>query len=260
MISHFSSLKTNLGFEEVYSSRLKEINELISFVASLDVVLLEKDDEPKTTVDSLFSDSYEFYSENNMIVPEYSVISSVLRSNIYLMIYNLIEYTVTSLLQSLYDLLKTSGCTYSDVSDELKELWHHSQILVRMKDPNSKDSTILQISKYLLDKAINKSPLQIDARNTMHGGNLDGEEIKKTFTKHGIHINTCNGFYRPDLLSAIREKRNNLAHGSISFYEAGRETTVSDLDSLLGIVSAFLSQLCSDVEFYIEGKQYLSAH
>lgn len=94
------------------------------------------------------------------------------------------------------------------------------------------------------------------ARDCMPGGNLDGVSIKETFESHGIRIKTNSQNYRPDILENIKEKRNNLAHGSVSFVEAVRNNSINDIETNANFIISFLEELIATVEEFINDKKY----
>lgn len=69
------------------------------------------------------------------------------------MIYNIIEFTVTSLIRAIYDRLKDENCGYADVSEKLRTLWHRTRMRT-LSDPNASNETAVRISKQLLDEVI----------------------------------------------------------------------------------------------------------
>ena len=81
-------------------------------------------------------------------------------------------------------------------------------------------------------------------------------QLKKLFELHGIQVKTSSQNYRPDILEGIKENRNNLAHGSVSFVEAVREDSISDIKRNETIVAAFLDELIVTVSAYIEEQKY----
>jgi len=98
--------------------------------------------------------------------------------------------------------------------------------------------------------------LEMNSRNTLPSGNLDGVSIKRTFESHGIQLQTRSRNYRPDILEGIKENRNNLAHGSVSFVDAVRSDSISDIRKNETFVVAFLEELIDTVTTYIDEKRY----
>lgn len=244
-------------FQETYMSRFTEINKVLKFLISLDSIRAYDDD-------GLCNQFYaELFVNSSTVGEEHTqedirqVISNSSKANVYLMIYNLIEFTVSNLLQAIYDRVEGESCSYLEVNKDLKEIWHHCKIRSAINDFSANGKTMERISWNIVDDVIKRNIIQLDPRKTMQGGNLDGETIKHTMEKHGIHITNLREVYRPDKLKEIREKRNGLAHGLISFSEAGSQVTVSDLEDLANSVKKFLDQLMQDVALYIRDRKYM---
>ena len=53
------------------------------------------------------------------------------------------------------------------------------------------------------------------------------------------------------ILKSVKDNRNNLAHGTVSFVEALRDDSIKDLRDNYILVIAFLEELILEVEQYI---------
>lgn len=102
--------------------------------------------------------------------------------------------------------------------------------------------------------------LQFSVRNTIAGGNLDADKILKLFDDHGISIHDDIANCKRDEIKSefkdIKNRRNDLAHGSISFAEASNQVTTSELAELVNHVDSFLMQLRKDVSTYLNAGEY----
>ena len=252
----------NLGYEVVYRDRLEEPKSMITLATLLDS--LDQGAEGGRYNDVMLQ-AYEIANKANPSgvptpAPDVTLASSVIRSNVKLMVYNIIEYSITSLVQAIYDRIADEGCGYTDVSKKLQSLWHQTQMRFRLSDPNANNDTAERISKDLLDHAVANNALRINARNTIAGGNLDADKILKLFDRHGISIHDDVANCRTDELKGeledVKDKRNALAHGSVSFAEAGNQVTTSELAELVEDVDAFLTQLRRDVLVYLNASEY----
>lgn len=93
----------------------------------------------------------------------------------------------------------------------------------------------------------------------MPTGNLDGNTIKDTFEAHGIHVKTSSTNYRPDILASIKDRRNNLAHGPVSFVDAVRMDGIYDIENNEVFVVNFLEEVIETVDKYINDDGYKNA-
>ena len=252
----------NLGYEEVYNDRLGETKSMITLATLLDS--LDQGAEGMR-YNAVMRGAYEIAEKANpsglpSSTPDVTLVSSVIRSNVKLMTYNIIEYSVTNLMQAIYDRVKDEGCGYAEVSEKLQSIWHHTQMYNGLSDPKASNSTAESISKRLLDHAVKNNVLQFSVRNTIAGGNLDADKILKLFDDHGISIHddiaNCKRDEIKSELKDIKNRRNDLAHGSISFAEASNQVTTSELAELVNHVDSFLMQLRKDVSTYLNAGEY----
>lgn len=234
--------------KSTYESRKQEIVkfiELMSFLEKKKVFPEEKE------VDF---DEF-FYNGSVGIQLTYQELINILKSNVSLMIYNIIEFTVSGLIDCIYDEIRMQNLSYLDVNESIRKIWR-KVILKATKDPKANFDTFLKKNEEIIDYILSNQPLDMHARDCMPGGNLDGISIKETFESHGIQIKTNSQNYRPDILENIKEKRNNLAHGSVSFVEAVRNNSINDIDTNAKFIIFFLEELIDTVVEFIDEKKY----
>lgn len=237
-----------ITFQDTYDSRKNEIENFLDLMK-----FLEKKENDREDGRSKFSEF--FYQENDRIHLTYQALINILKSNVSLMIYNIVEYTVTNLIDSIYDEIRVNHLSYIDVNDSIRCLWRKT-VLKAVNDPNANFSTFLKKNEEIILMILNNNELNMYARNTLPTGNLDGQSIKETFASHGIKVRTNSINFRPDILIGIKENRNNLAHGSVSFVEAMREESIDDIKANATLVTGFLEELIETVSLYIEEQKY----
>jgi hypothetical protein len=235
-------------FRDTYDSRKKEIEDFIELMEFLE--MKENDRE-----DGISKFSQFFHPNGNGIQLTYQSLINILKSNVSLMIYNIIEYTVANLVDSIYDEIKNNHLTYVDVNTSIKGLWRKT-LLKAANDPNANFNTFLKKNEEIIDAILNSKTIEMRSRNTLPAGNLDGVSIKETFESHGIHVQTSSSNFRPDILEDIKENRNNLAHGAVSFVDAVRTDTIEDIKRNERFVVGFLEELIDTVTTYIADQKY----
>lgn len=237
-----------ITFKDTYNSRKREIEDFLGLIEFLEYK--ENDRENGISKFSQF-----FYPPEGGIHLTYQALINILKSNVSLMIYNIIEYTVSNLIDSIYDEIRINHLSYVDVNESIRALWRKT-ILKSANDPNANFTTFLKKNEEIIASILDHNALDMYSRNTLPGGNLDGDSINQTFKLHGIRVKTSSPNYRPDILEGIKDNRNNLAHGSVSFVEAVREDSISDIKQNEAVVVAFLDELIATVSVYIEEQKY----
>ena len=61
-------------------------------------------------------------------------------------------------------------------------------------------------------------------------------------------------------MKEVKEERNNLAHGTISFVECGRNYSIDDLKKIKNETECFLENILEGMKDYYENQLYLKAH
>lgn len=237
------------SFKEVYNTRKEEICGFIEVLKFLQRMKQEKE------TDEGISKFDKFFHGNVGISLSYQSFTNILKSNVSLMLYNLIEFTVTNLMECIYDKIKLNNLSYTDVNELIRKLWTKT-ILKSTNDPNANFNTFVRKNEEIINKIINNKVVELKARDTLPAGNLDGVTIKETFKEHGITVNTSSSNYRPDILEAIKDKRNNLAHGAVSFVEALRDDTISDIEQNEKFIVNFLEEVICSVSQYLLEEKY----
>ncbi|MCI8881638.1 MAG: hypothetical protein HFH43_01080 [Lachnospiraceae bacterium] len=237
-----------ITFQDTYDNRKKEIENFLELMT-----FLEKKENQREDGESEF-DKF-FYHQGEGISMTYQELINILKSNVSLMLYNIIEYTVSNLIDSIYDEIRRNHLSYVDVNVSIRTLWRKT-ILKAANDPNANFNTFLKKNEEVIDAILQNSILELRSRNTMPAGNLDGVSIKEAFESHGVQVQTASRNYRPDILNNIKENRNNLAHGAVSFVDAVRFESIADIRRNKNVVVSFLEELIDVVSVYFEEEKY----
>jgi len=223
---------------DIYKDRIDEIELYFSAIAQLYEKL------PLSGREEIIPD---FYSDNFL---------KMLKANALLMIYNLVESSIMGGILEIYDDMKSSGYSYNDVRKEIGDIWFSfkfSQVYDKTAHYNSYREKAAEIVTAVLDREI----IELNRKATDISGNLDAEKIRQICKDHGITYmmnNDCRGGIA---LEDVKNKRNNLAHGTISFVECGREYSIESLASIKDETILFLNCILDGMKTYYDEKNYL---
>lgn len=234
--------------KSTYENRKQEIIKFIEFMSFLEKKKVFPE-EGEMEFDEFF------YNGNSGIRLSYQELINILKSNVSLMLYNIIEFTVSGLIDCIYDEIRMQNLSYIDVNESIRKMWK-KVVLKAARDPKANFETFLKKNEEIIDCILSQQTLDMHARDCMQGGNLDGTSIRETFESHGIRIRTNSQNFRPDILENIKEKRNNLAHGSVSFVEAVRNNSINDIDKNSKFIISFIEELIDTVVVFIDEKKY----
>lgn len=179
----------------------------------------------------------------------------ILKANILLMIYNLVESTVMGGILEIYDKLKQEGLTYSGVRKEIKDIWFSykfRQVYDQQAHFNSYKGKALEIVNSILTGEV----IELDRKATAISGNLDARQIRNVCNEHGIVFQTDAASRGGIVLETVKDRRNDLTHGTLSFAECGRDYSLDDLGKIKDETVLFLRGLLAGMKQYYDEKQY----
>jgi hypothetical protein len=180
----------------------------------------------------------------------------ILKANALLMIYNLVESTVTNGIGEIYDKLKSKRITYSTVRDEIKKIW----FAYKFRQVFQLDAHFLSYKNKALEiinSIIGGESIELNKNFMSFGGNLDADKIRKVCIDHGITFKVDNNCKAGVRLNDVKIKRNALSHGTMSFSECGRDYSVSEITKIKDQTDIYLRCLIDGMEKYYDEEGYL---
>lgn len=224
---------------EVFNDRKNEIDLYYQLIDFLDTI--EKEDGEKLINDILFNKDIE----------------KIVRANALLMLYNLVESTLVNGIEEVYSVFRQDEVAYSQVRHEIKEIWFNYRFS-NAYDKKAHFDTYKKTAEKIITSIMLNEPLELDRKATGISGNLDADSIRDVCKKHGIQFKSPEECHGGAKLRKVKEQRNQLAHGTLSFVECGRDFTVRDLHEIKMEVEKFLSGFIDAIESYYDNKEYLS--
>jgi len=163
------------------------------------------------------------------------------RASAILMLYNLMESTVTNAIEAVYDELKTQKVHFDECREEVRRV-----VLTNLKQHNPGDLTtrLQRISTDIIVETFRKDKVV--------SGNVDARSIRELATEYGIDHPSEDGA----ALLGVKTTRNDLAHGSKSFASVGREFATADVLRNKDKVIAYLRAMLANVASYIQNQHY----
>lgn len=189
----------------------------------------------------------------------------ILNSGIYLQLYSLIEATVSKCLESVIDMIIDTGTSPKDLSDQLRREWVR---FAACTHKNLSDKKRLDYAYDLCEHVISVSPISDFKVETGGGGNWDDENIYKLSTRIGLNLRLSSDAQRAvkqkiqndmGAMKLIREYRNALSHGNLSFIECSENNTVNDLRDLAEKVSLYLTEVINQFQTFIDNNEFLDS-
>ncbi|HUE94066.1 MAE_28990/MAE_18760 family HEPN-like nuclease [Pseudomonas sp.] len=178
-------------------------------------------------------------------------LTKTLRANTYLLLYNLVEATMTNAIDAIHKAVDSDNLGFDQLSVSLQNvaLSHFKRAI--------KDNHGVAIDGRIHPIEVAMARLGYD-REKIFSGNVDCGEIKSTAKRYGFQTADPNLSGRPILrqLKDLRDKRNALAHGRLSFEQCGQDTSPEYLSKVKYQTTVYLRSVLWSVSFYLRQRKY----
>lgn len=269
----------NLQFAyENFETRLREVKKYVLFVKNLaditsPVIVSESFVNRHTivsnsntidwshilnpTINRSIGNSINRNTESNTVT-SHSIdreLQKTLRASTYLLLYNLMESTMSESIDAIHETIKEEGHSLLELSEKL-----HKVILQSF----SKGLTEEKVSEFSRDNGDVRERL-FDLgydKKKLFSGNIDCGVIEKYCRKYGIMVSPYRYDDTPllwdtEVIKAIKQKRNALAHGSESFAHCGQNMLIDNIDDNLKSVEAVLMGVFNGLNSFLTQRKYL---
>ncbi|MEM8674687.1 MAG: MAE_28990/MAE_18760 family HEPN-like nuclease [Cyanobacteria bacterium P01_G01_bin.67] len=170
-----------------------------------------------------------------------------LKATGFLLLYNLVESTMQNEIQAIHDNIIEENNSFDNLRNELKN------IIIKnfSKNKSAKDlaGKIKNISVDIVSEGLSSEK--------MFSGNVNNEIIKNLANSYGFSSATTTKTRDGTDLMIIKNHRNDLAHGSQSFKEVGRNITADELLEIQKRVIFYLKEILLNIENCISNQKYL---
>jgi hypothetical protein len=188
----------------------------------------------------------------------------ILYSSVYLQLYNLVEATMSRCIEAVSEAAKENArWKPGDLSDSMRREWVRVTARTHVElAPENRLESALRLCEHLV------ASLPISAFDIERGGggNWDDFEIEAFSKRLGFQLVVSQSVYsaikqpfRDDLgpLALVKQLRNRLAHGSISFAQCAGDVTVGRLVELKDRTVNYLREVVDCFTGYIDSFEYL---
>lgn len=176
----------------------------------------------------------------------------IMKSNLLLMLYNIVEACIVSGMEEIYSGLKDESCKYGELITEIQVVWSKykiNQIYGATTDRKTYENRVQDI----IQNITTSSPIILTRDALGISGNLNAKKIKEICDSHKIRYRLET---RGESLERVKRLRNGLAHGDMSFSECARDLTIADLNDIKIEVLTFLDGILKGMKDYYDNKKY----
>lgn len=197
----------------------------------------------------------ETYSTQNISFS--ADLSAGLKSNVAIMLYGIVEYTITNILDIIF--CELSKHEFDKIKEDIKAIIGRN--FQKYKSSISKDTALIGFINELLSYTNLKCDINKIAniyKNSEHlSGNVRQEEIDWLFLKYGVPRPTMTGKISHRYVDELLGKRNRISHWEIPFKKAYQTTTIETLEQQVTCTISFLESLLWKVDEYINHRMFL---
>ena len=170
------------------------------------------------------------------------------RASAILVIYNAIEASARAGIQAIYDEISVTHTSFDDLHSDLRRRVIRDFKLNFSAD-RADDIDIV---------ALEIVTASFNARRVFNG-NVDAKEIRDQAKDYGFKTNSEYKLTKhgSDLLT-IKSRRNDLAHGDVSFGEVGREYLARDLYIMGKCALNYVESILNQIDGYLNQSGYKS--
>ena len=153
-------------------------------------------------------------------------------------------------LREILESLQLEQLSIDKVSEEIKTLW----LAHKLKSVKGDNRKIVDIINDTINKTI---IVEFNDINVQLSGNVDHKKIREIGENYGFAA--PNPSVSVGYLLTIKDKRNKLAHGEITFADCGKGYTVQELKKHKNDTITYLQEFVQNVASYLENKSYLQS-
>lgn len=173
----------------------------------------------------------------------------IFKSNTILMLYNIVEAVISSAIEDIrYSIHNDPTTSFDDLKVEIKV-----QIIKDLRvNINAKD--FINISSNLSTDIIKNS----FKKDKISNGNINRKVVRELSEIYGFQVHGSDYSKTKDgtIINDIKSKRNDLAHGTFSFAEIGKDFSYQDVEDLSNCTINFLEFVIENIEVYLANKDY----
>ena len=179
-----------------------------------------------------------------------SIHQKCMRSHAVLMLCNIVESTVVECILAIYDAIKDEHIKYVELIDPLRDMW-----LGNKMDNNDGRKTRIAKTKRIINDL--QSDISFDDKIGRFDGNVDLRLILNVCKEFKIQLGSIPNKEEVAVsLKTIKDARNHLAHGDITYSSYGSSILLSDIIKLKDDTLKFLNYFIQVIDSYIRNKKY----
>lgn len=181
-------------------------------------------------------------------------VKKMLKATFFLVAYNIVEATTRAAFQEIYD--QSDGVVPS--FDKLIDGWQRTVVKSHLRrfvsgdrDVGAHYDTVIALAARTAER------LHVSLQGLPFSGNVDQILIREWCDDHNIKMIIPKSAQGGQSLSVIRNKRNELAHGEISFGDLGKDYFAGELRDMTRRMTRFMDAFLRAIDASVIRKTFL---
>lgn len=180
-----------------------------------------------------------------------SSLLNMLKASTYLQIYNMVEAITKSTILTINIGIRSDNLTYKDARNEIKELWLKKQL--------KRDLPSVRLIQKILSAVDGDECIECDyetLRQEMNG-NVNYDKLYNLSELLGFNTKKFSAAeIHKDKMNEVKNKRNSLAHGELSFFECGKDIVFREVATSFNEACTVLQIFMDVAEEFLNKQRY----
>lgn len=236
---------------DYFNNRVREIELYFTFLENIDK------ENPILNYKNLEKSENDKINEVVITMPISPELIKIFKANAYLILYNLVEASFKEALWEILEKVQENNLDYTSISENIQKIWHNQQAWnFRNNTQNDFTKLIQDTAHSVLNNSVKFNKDYVDRKQL--SGNIN--------TKSIINLSSLYGFMLPKLdgqkvfsFDTVKNQRNNLAHGNLTFMECGKDYSIGYLVKLKNEIIVFMQEILQNINQFIADGKYKAA-
>jgi MAE_28990/MAE_18760-like HEPN len=177
-------------------------------------------------------------------------LKQILLANTFLLLYNLVECTLSGALEAIHKDIKRQKFSYDKIKINIQK-----EIIEYIRKSVASNRFVEGVNDIAIE-ILNYHP----NRREFFSGNIDRELIKDISRKYDFSTRTeARETRNGEAINTVKELRNDLAHGVFSFKECGQARSLLEMEKIKTQSLLYMEQILNNIDNYVKNKEYLKS-
>ena len=189
-----------------------------------------------------------------------SKLNNILKSSVFVMFYNIIEYTIMNIIERIHEEMKNEE--YSQIKEKIRYVInnYYRKWIQKLSKEELDENIKNLIWNENIKKEFSNFCLEIKKHNENYNhiwNNVKKKQINIFLEEYVLEKPKQDKNTSEEYIDYITNKRNEISHWEYSFYTLSKDINIIEIESKVEITYKYLIELIKNVEQYLEDKAFL---